>query len=79
MTNASEGGTKKDGHERITFRVEPDYNMLLDAVAAYLITDKSKLIRMALDYYVDHHEDKLSPRLLRRWKDWREHHGRAGI
>jgi predicted transcriptional regulator len=79
MTNATEEKANKDGHERLTFRVEPDYNIWLDALAAYLGTDKSKLVRKALDEFVENHMDELSPRLSRWWKEWREHRGRAGI
>lgn len=79
MTNATEENPGKDRHERVTIRVDPHYNNWLDLVAAYLSTDKSKFIRKALDYYVEHHEDEISPKLFRQWKESREHRGRAGI
>jgi len=72
MTNPTDGNANKVRHERVTFRVEPDYHKWLQAVAAYLQIDKSKLIRMAILEWVNHHERDLSPRLVRWLKEWRE-------
>jgi hypothetical protein len=79
MTNDPEENPDKERHDRLTIRIDRDYNNWLDLVVAYLASDKSKFVRNALDEYVERHEHEFHPRHFRWWKEWRERRGRAGI
>jgi predicted transcriptional regulator len=70
---------ENERHERVTFRVRPGFNSLLDETAIHLSMDKSKMIRQALLEFAERQEYRLTPKLARWWRDWRENRKHAGI
>lgn len=62
--------------DRLSIRVEPEFNQCLEQLAASKGIDKSKLTRFALEEYLEKHESEFAPRLIRWFKELLSRRGR---
>jgi hypothetical protein len=58
--------------ERLTIRVDREFNEWLDDVAAYKGVDKSKITRWAIEEWTERHAVELTPKLFKWLHDWKE-------
>lgn len=65
--------------ERLTIRVDREYNQWLDDVARYINKDKSKLLREAVELWTKEHTSELPPHLYKWLWEWKERRSRKGI
>jgi predicted transcriptional regulator len=65
--------------ERLTIRVDREFNQWLDRVAAYRGIDKSKLVRFAIEEWTENHKAELTPSLFKWLWEWKERRSRKDI
>lgn len=75
----SKSGPKDDGLERMAIRLRPGYSKWLAKTAAWMQTDKSKLMRQALIYYVETHQHEFPPELVRELHELRRTYKDSGV